>query len=69
MLDCKITLAAETESNLCILHPELQYFLTCEDYYHEAADYMTKILDCHEIHEPHPAAHNISGLDLRYVIS
>jgi len=35
----------------------------CEDYYHEAADYMAEVLDCHEVREPRPATHDVSGLN------
>ncbi|KAG5327787.1 YI31B protein, partial [Pseudoatta argentina] len=41
------------------------YFLTCEDYYHEAADYM----GANEVREPRPAAHDISGLDNSFHIN
>ena len=39
-----------------------QNFLTCEDCFHEAAD-MTETLDCHEVRELHPAAHDVSDLN------
>ena len=39
------------------------YFLTCEDYNHEAVDYIAEVLDCYEVREPRHAVHEVSGLN------
>ena len=44
-LDCKIMLAADEKSKATHAYFTQNYFLTCEDYYHKAADYMAEY-DC-----------------------
>ena len=60
-LDCKIMLAADEKSKATHAYFTQNYFLTCEDYYHQAADYMAEVLDCHEIREPRSVVHEISS--------
>ena len=57
-LNCKIILAANEKLKATHVYFTQNYFLTCEDYNHEAADYIAEVLDCHEVREPRPAAHD-----------
>ena len=43
-LDCKIALAANEKLKAIHAYVIQNYFLTCEDYYHEATDYMVEVL-------------------------
>ncbi|KYN30356.1 hypothetical protein ALC56_15332 [Trachymyrmex septentrionalis] len=62
-LDCKIMLAADEKSKAIHTYFTQSYFLTYEDYYHEVADYMAQVLNCHEVRETRPAVHDVSGLN------
>ena len=62
-MDCKIMLAADEKLKATHAYFTQNYFLTCEDYYHEAIAYMAEVLDCHEIREPCPTEHDVSGLN------
>jgi len=67
-MDCKIMLAADEKLKATHAYFTQNYFLTCEDYYHEAIAYMAEVLDCHEIREPCPAEHDVSLNNLIPVI-
>lgn len=68
-LDCKITLAANEKLKATYAYFIQNYFLTCEDYYHEAADYMTEVLDGHKVRELRPATYNVSGLNNSVIVA
>lgn len=62
-LDSKISLAADDKVKTSHAYFTQNYFLACEDCYHEAVDYMAEVLDKHESRTPHPtAAHDVSGI-------
>ncbi|KYM95826.1 hypothetical protein ALC62_13525 [Cyphomyrmex costatus] len=59
-LDSKLTLFADGKLKETHAYFTQSYFLQCEDYYNEAADFMAEVLATHESRETPLAAHDVS---------
>jgi len=59
-LYCKITRIADEKLKATHKYLTEDQFLTCEDSFHEALDYISELLNCYE---PNPIAPDTDGFD------